>query len=277
MNSIGVEVLTKMDSSEYRDLRLPESGGTVHERIDNLVKALLVRGELEVSPTQVLLGQYGHLGGLRATEMLARRAGFSADDTVLDVCCFVGGPARYLAVTAGCRVVGVDCDVKAIALARRLTELAGLRDRVTFVAEDLYRANKLGQRFSGIWSEASLDNSLDWLPVLDEVLLPGGKLAFSLCVRAKSSPPGLPNSLDDVVLHLSEQKFDIMYCEDMREWDIEHGWKALLRLLDEKQSFYEEVLGANWVQRARERFHDELEIWSREAGNAFFVAKKPED
>jgi len=264
----------KTHSRDFKGLSLPATGGTIRERIDELVKSMLMRGELEGSPVAVLTGQYYHLGGLTATEMLARRAGFSADDTVLDVCCFVGGPARYLAETAGCRVVGLDGDVRIIALARRLTELAGLQDRVTFVAEDLYRANQLGQRFSGIWSEASLDNSLDWLPVLDEVLLPGGKLAFSLCVRVKSAPSGLPNTLDDVVSHLSNRDFDILYCEDMREWEIEHGWKTLLRQLDEKQSFYEGGLGADWVQRARERFHSELEIWSREAGNAFFVARK---
>lgn len=262
---------------DYKDLRLPESVGAVGERIEELVRTMLVRGEVEGSPTIVLLGQFGHLGGLAMTEMLASRARFSADDTVLDLCCFVGGPARYLAETTGCRVVGLDCDANSIALARRLTELAGLQDRVTFVTEDLYRADQLGQRFSGVWSEASLDNSLDWLPVLDQILLPGGKLALSLCVRAgRSVPPGHPNCLNDVLLHLSERKYDILYCEDMREWEIEHGWKALLRRLDEEQSFYEEALGADWVQCARERFYGELEIWSRQAGNALFVAEKAE-
>lgn len=264
-----------VNCNDYRDLRLPESGGTVPERIDMLVRTMLTQGELDVSPTLVLLGQYGHLGGLIATEMLARRAEFTENDTVLDLCCYVGGPARYLAETIGCHVVGLDCDPKAIALARRLTELAGCQDRVTFVAEDLYQAEQLGKRFSGIWSEASLPNSLDWLPLLDTVLIPGGKLAFSLCVRTpESAPPHLPNSLNDVLLHLSNRKFDIVYCEDMREWDIEHGWNALLRQLDEQGSFYEKVLGADWVQRARERFHNELQVWSETAGNAFFVAKK---
>ena len=262
---------------DFRSLALPDSGGSIHERIDELVKSMRVRGELDGSPTAILLGQYYHLGGLAATEMLADLADFSSQDNVLDVCCSVGGSTRYLAETAGCRTVGLDSDARLIALARQLTELAGLGGRVTFVQEDLYHADQLGRRFSGIWSEASLDNSLDWLPALSEVLLPGGKLAVSLCVRAEGASGGLANSLGDVVSLLSTRGFDILCSEDMREWEIERGWKALLRELDEKQSFYEGALGTDWVQRARERFHSELEIWSATAGNAFIVAMKKEE
>lgn len=263
-----------MPMDDYLDLILPDSGGSIPERIDELVKSMRSRGELDGSPTAVLLGQYYHLGGLAATEMLADLADFSSQDNVLDVCCSVGGSTRYLAYTVGCRTVGLDSDARLIALARRLTELAGLEDSVTFVQEDLYRVDQLGQRFSGIWSEASLDNSLDWLPALNEALLPAGKLAVSLCVRAEGASGGLANSLSDVVSLLSTRGFDILCSEDMREWEIDHGWKALLRELDENQSFYEGALGTDWVHRARERFNSELEIWSTTAGNAFIVAKK---
>ena len=261
-------------TNDYGNLQLPESGGSIHERIDELVKSMRIRGELEGSPTSILLGQYYHLGGLPATKILAHKAAFSSEDVVLDVCCSAGGSTRYLAETVGCRTVGLDSDARLIALARRLTELAGLEGGVTFVQEDLYRADQLGQPFSGIWSEASLDNSLDWLPALNEVLLPGGKLAISICVRVEGASGGPINSLGDVVSLLSPQGFDILYSQDMREWEIEHGWKTLLRELDEKQSFYEGALGTDWVQRARERFNSELEIWSATAGNAFIVAKK---
>ena len=260
-------------SDEYKGLRLPESGGSIRERIDELVKSMRMRGELDGSPTAVLLGQYYHLGGLAATKILARKAAFSEDDTILDVCCSVGGSTRYLAQTVGCRTVGLDSDARLIALARRLTELAGLEGKVTFVQEDLYRADQLEQRFSGIWSEASLDNPLDWLPALNEVLLPGGKLAISICVRVEGASGGPANSLSDVVSLLSED-FDVLHSQDMREWEIEHGWKALLRELNENQSLYEGALGADWVHQARERFNSELEIWSATAGNAFIVAKK---
>ena len=264
-------------SDDYKHLQLPESNGDIHERIDQLVKTMRLRGQLEGSPTSILMGQYYHLGGLMATKILACKAAFSSDDVILDVCCSVGGSTRYLAETIGCRVVGLDSDARLIALARRLTELAGLEDRVTFVQEDLYRADHLGQRFSGIWSEASLDNSLDWLPALNDVLPLGGKLAISLCVRAEGASGGPANSLNDVVSLVSTQGFDVFYSEDMRVWEIEHGWKALLRELDENQSFYEGTLGTDWVHQARERFNGELEIWSATAGNAFIVAKKKEE
>jgi sarcosine/dimethylglycine N-methyltransferase len=43
-----------------------------------------------------------------ATTELAKLAGITADMSVLDVGSGVGGPARFLTATYGCRVTGVD-------------------------------------------------------------------------------------------------------------------------------------------------------------------------
>ena len=47
-------------------------------------------------------------GGLDAVDKLSDLARFSDATHVLDVCSGIGGPARYVAHTCGCKVTGID-------------------------------------------------------------------------------------------------------------------------------------------------------------------------
>jgi SAM-dependent methyltransferase len=49
---------------------------------------------------------------------LAEQAGIGPGVTVLDLCCGVGGPGRFLTRELGCAYVGVDASASAIAIAR---------------------------------------------------------------------------------------------------------------------------------------------------------------
>jgi SAM-dependent methyltransferase len=73
-----------------------------------------------------------HTRGLAATVELARLAGITADMSVLDVGSGVGGPARFLAATYGCRVTGVDLSEPFVDAARYLTKRTGQSERVSF-------------------------------------------------------------------------------------------------------------------------------------------------
>src|SRR5260221_9418385 len=73
-----------------------------------------------------------HTRGLAATAELAGLAGITADMSVLDVGSGVGGPARFLAATYGCRVTGVDLSEPFVDAARYLTERTGLSGEVSF-------------------------------------------------------------------------------------------------------------------------------------------------
>jgi SAM-dependent methyltransferase len=50
--------------------------------------------------------------------VLALQAGIGQDAAVLDLCCGVAGPGRYLARELGCAYLGVDASASAVALAR---------------------------------------------------------------------------------------------------------------------------------------------------------------
>jgi SAM-dependent methyltransferase len=57
---------------------------------------------------------------MRAAEIreLAERAGIAAGVSVLDLCCGVAGPGRYVTRELGCSYVGVDASASAVAIAR---------------------------------------------------------------------------------------------------------------------------------------------------------------
>lgn len=73
-----------------------------------------------------------HTRGLAATVELAAAAGITADTSVLDIGCGIGGPARFLAAAHGCKVTGVDLSEPFVDAARYLTERTGQTGHVSF-------------------------------------------------------------------------------------------------------------------------------------------------
>lgn len=85
-----------------------------------------------LTPRQLAALDQFHSRGLAATAELANLAGITADMLVLDVGSGVGGPARFLAATYGCRVTGVDLSQPFVDAARYLTERTGQSGQVSF-------------------------------------------------------------------------------------------------------------------------------------------------
>jgi sarcosine/dimethylglycine N-methyltransferase len=101
---------------------------------ERLRAALIALGPEDQRLTPQRLGTLDqfHTRGLAATAELAKLAGITADLSVLDVGSGVGGPARFLAVTYGCRVTGVDLSEPFVDAARYLTERTGQSGQVSF-------------------------------------------------------------------------------------------------------------------------------------------------
>ena len=98
---------------------------------ERLKTALAVLGpeHERLTPQQLAALDQFHTRGLAATAELARLAGITAGMSVLDVGSGVGGPARFLAATYGCRVTGVDLSEPFVDAARYLTERTGRAGR----------------------------------------------------------------------------------------------------------------------------------------------------
>jgi sarcosine/dimethylglycine N-methyltransferase len=88
--------------------------------------------EQRLTPQQLAGLDQFHTRGIAATAELSKLAGITADMSVLDVGSGVGGPARILAATYGCRVTGIDISEPFVDAARYLTERTGQSGQVSF-------------------------------------------------------------------------------------------------------------------------------------------------
>ncbi len=73
-----------------------------------------------------------HIGGHKATARAVARMALRPDQHVLDVGCGIGGTARHLATQVGCTVTGIDLTPEYVDVARKLTELTGLAEQITY-------------------------------------------------------------------------------------------------------------------------------------------------
>lgn len=103
------------------------------ERIKTALAALGPEDQL-LTPEQLSTLDQFHSRGLAATADLAGLAGIRADMSVLDVGSGVGGPARFLSATVGCKVTGVDLSEAFIEASRYLTMRTGQGAQVAFQA-----------------------------------------------------------------------------------------------------------------------------------------------
>ncbi len=131
---------------------------------------------------EMLMGEQIHVGGAPETEALSRCAGITPSSRVLDVCSALGGPARQLASTTGCTVVGLDGTARMHAEAQRRTLAAGLEASVTFSLGDALNMPFDAATFDVVWGQDAWCYVSDKRRLLVEcarVAKPGGVVAFT--------------------------------------------------------------------------------------------------
>jgi SAM-dependent methyltransferase len=77
----------------------------------------LQRARLSAYPRGEFVGQESFMGAREILD-LAHRAGVVHGTTVLDLCCGVAGPGRFITRELGCSYLGVDLSASAVELAR---------------------------------------------------------------------------------------------------------------------------------------------------------------
>ena len=157
---------------------------TSGELWDRLRTALIDDGVDPVHPTVDALAPYDqfHGRGLEATEEMAGRLEVGAGDQLLDVGSGLGGPARYLAQHFGCHVTGIDLTEEFCVLARYLTRLVKLHDRVTIHHGSALAMPFEAGSFDGVYTMNVSMNIADKAELYREihrVLRPDGWLALS--------------------------------------------------------------------------------------------------
>lgn len=136
-----------------------------------------------------------HTRGLAATRELADRLGISAENHVLDIGSGIGGPARFLVTTYGCRVTGIDLTEAFCAAARRLNEMVGLDGRIEIHQGDACALPFPDAAFDRALAQNVAMNIADKARYYAEAfraLKPGGLLATSEMTLGEGPAPLFP-------------------------------------------------------------------------------------
>ncbi|MFC1947311.1 class I SAM-dependent methyltransferase [Chloroflexota bacterium] len=254
---------------------LPE-GDTKLERIESMIKPALMAGYFSKDPTAIVSGSQYHLGGATDTRELGHLASIDSTDRVLDVCCYLGGPAVQLAESFKCRVTGVDINENYIVAARRIADLVKLSDIIDYHVADAVKLPFDDGQFTVVWSQCSVDHDERWFREFDRILKSGGRLAFTFQIRGDNTDESrLLWTLHNTVTFLENLGYRVIHAEDITQRDIEIGWKDLDRRLTENEEDFITVLGKDWVNKAHEEFMNEINRMRKgEWGNGRIVAVK---
>jgi SAM-dependent methyltransferase len=147
-----------------------------------LKAALAVLGaeDQRLAPQQLSALDQFHTRGLAATAELAQLTGITADTSVLDVGSGVGGPARFVAATYGCSVVGIDLSQSFVEAANYLTQRTGQTEQVSFQTASALDLPFDKGRFDAVLLQHVAMNVADRAQLYSEiwrVLKPGGRFA----------------------------------------------------------------------------------------------------
>ena len=149
------------------------------DRVKSALATVTPEGQTLTVAQLAPLDQF-HTRGILATAELALAAGLEPSSRVLDLGCGIGGPERYLAVTFGCRVTGVDLSPGFVDAATYLTARCGLSGRVTFQVGDALHLPFEDSAFDTVFLQHVAMNVEDRAVLYAEVhrnLAPGGRLA----------------------------------------------------------------------------------------------------
>lgn len=166
-----------------------------------------------------------HGRGLDATIEIADQVRIDAADHILDVGSGIGGPARYFAQRFGCRVTGIDLTPEFCDVARHLTRLSGLEDRVAFEVGDALAMPFADGSFVGAYSMNVSMNIADKSALyreLHRVLTRGAWLVLSELAQGEGAEVDYPTPWAR-----SAQGSFLSTPEETRRGLIEHGFDVL--------------------------------------------------
>jgi ubiquinone/menaquinone biosynthesis C-methylase UbiE len=266
---MDIEIMEAINNWE-----LPE-GDSLTQRINEMILPTLVKGFFGTSSTMIVGGVQYHLGGERDTEELANLAKITSSDRILDVACFLGGPAIQLAKIYNCIVTGVDKSRKYVSAANKIASLCEFNHLVTFHVADA-RNLPFNREFTVVWSQCSLAHDDKWLQEFDKVLQKKGRLALTFSIRKDNPDKNSPKwTLQDVSENITKLGYSIIHQDDITKRDIEIGWKNLDKKLIKHKEVFMKTLGEEWVNKAHNKFLNEIKLMRRgQWGNGRIIAVK---
>ena len=179
-----------------------------------------------------------HYGGVAANDALAALATVDNSCHILDLCCGMGGPSRYLAQNYGCRVTGVDLTIGRIEGARRLTTLAGLEGLVTFENANALDLPFADATFDVLISQEAFCHIPDKERLIAEcarIVKQGGRIAFTDILTTANTDEETRARLQQGMafqelgsLQGYRQALEREGCKDLQFEDLSQEWHIIL-------------------------------------------------
>lgn len=116
-----------------------------------------------------------HIGGKKGTAYFAEKMNFKTGESLLDVGCGLGGPARFVAETYGVSVTGVDLSPDNISSARALSAGLPLRFDMTD-GESLPYENDTFDAAMVLHVGMNVPDKAGFYKEISRILKPGGRL-----------------------------------------------------------------------------------------------------
>ncbi|KAI8870936.1 Delta(24)-sterol C-methyltransferase [Ramicandelaber brevisporus] len=179
-----------------------------------------------------------HQSIARHEHFLASLGQFKPGQSVLDVGCGVGGPAREIARFAGCNITGLNINDYQLGLAKKYSEQTGTAPLTTFVKGDFLQMPFADESFDGAYAIEATCHAPKLTDVYSEifrVLKPGSACSlFEWCSTDKYDPEnaehrrvardiefgsGLPKlfTTTECLAALKEVGFEVEYSQDLAE------------------------------------------------------------
>lgn len=157
------------------------SARDIEARILAAIRSAGLNPEQRLSPEELGALDHFHTGGLRASLELLKLVQIRANDRVLDIGAGLGGSARMLASTVGCRVDCIEYSPDYCAGAVLLNRLTGLDDRIEIHEGSALDMVFPDDSFDVAWMQnvgMNIENKRKLYAEICRVLKPGGRFAF---------------------------------------------------------------------------------------------------
>lgn len=164
------------------------SAHDIEARILAAIRAAGLNPEQRLSPEELRALDHFHTGRFRASLDLLELAQIRAEDRVLDIGAGLGGAARLLASSLGCRVDCLELSPDYCAGAVLLNRLTGLDDQIEVHQGSALDLPFPDDSFDAVWMQNVGMNIADKRKLYSEVyrvLKPGGRFAFQEMAAGK--------------------------------------------------------------------------------------------
>jgi SAM-dependent methyltransferase len=171
------------------------SARDIEARILAALRTAGLNPEKRLSPKELGALDHFHTGGFRASLELLELAQIRSEDRVLDIGAGLGGSARLLASTLGCRVDCLELSPDYCAGAVLLNRLTGLDDRIAVHKGSALDLPFPDDSFDAVWMQNVGMNIADKRRLYAEicrVLKPGGRYAFQEMAAGKMATSYFP-------------------------------------------------------------------------------------